>query len=160
MLRDPEDSAYREPIEEGRFNLHENTRHRPWPEHYATAFEQEKLDEMKEMGIVDQTERHVANAALHMIDDGINDRTSIPNEGYRISISDEIKQQAEDFALNPTKEKKEKIENFGKITYTVLEKQIGEDYKSDPVYGADNPIRIEGSLENPEFYHDPVEVVE
>jgi len=62
--------------------------------------------------------------------------------------------------LNPTKEKKEKIENFGKITYTVLEKQIGEDYKSDPVYGADNPIRIEGSLENPEFYHDPVEVVE
>lgn len=160
MFRDPEDSAYREPIEEGRFSLHENTGHRPWPEHYATAFEQKKLGEMEEMGIVEQTGRFVPFAALDMIDDGLNDRARIPNEGYRITVSDEIKQQGEDFALNPTEWKKEKMENFGKITYTVLEKQIGDDYKSDPVYGGDNPIRIEGSLENPEFYHEPVEVVE
>ncbi|WP_311170619.1 hypothetical protein [Halobellus ordinarius] len=160
MLRDPEDSAYREPIEGGRFKIHENTQGAPmWPEHYATDFEQEKLEKMREMGIdIERPGMQLVSTAVNMIDDGLNDRTSRPVDGYRITVSDEIKEQAEDFALNPTKEKKEKIENFGKISYSVLEKQIGEDYRSDPVYGADNPIRIEGSLENPEFYHEPVEV--
>lgn len=160
MLRDPEDSAYREPIDGGRFKIHENTQGAPmWPEHYATDFEQEKLENMREMGIdIERPGMHIVSTAVNMIDDGLNDRTSIPVDGYQITVSDEIKEQAEDFALNPTKEKKEKLENFGKISYSVLEKQIGEDYKSDPVYAADNPIRIEGSLENPEFYHEPVEV--
>lgn len=159
MLRDPEESAYREPIEEGRFKIHEDTQGAPmWPEHYATDFEQEKLENMIDIGIdIERPGMHVASAAVNMIDDGLNNRAIMPNHGYQITVSDEIKEQAEDFALNPTKEKKEKIENFGKITYSVLEKQIGEDYRSDPVYGAENPIRIEGSLENPEFYHEPRE---
>ena len=156
MLRDPEDSAYREPIDGGRFKIHENTQGAPmWPEHYATDFEQEKLENIREMGIdIERPGMHIVSTAVNMIDDGLNDRAKLPNQGYQITVSDEIKEQAEDFALNPTKEKKEKIENFGKITYTVLEKQIGEDYKGEPVYGADNPIRIEGTLENPEFYHE------
>ena len=160
MLRDPEDSAYREPIEGGRFKIHEDTQGAPmWPEHYATDFEQEKLEKMREMGIdIERPGMQLVATAVNMIDDGLNDRAIMPNNGYQITVSDEIKEQAEDFALNPTKEKKEKIVNFGKISYSVLEKEIGEDYRSDPVYGAENPIRIEGSLENPEFYHEPVEV--
>ncbi|MFD1687204.1 hypothetical protein [Halobellus litoreus] len=159
MLRDPEDSAYREPIEGGRFKIHENTQGAPmWPEHYATAFEQEKLENMREMGLdIDNPGEQFTMAALAMVDDGLNDISKLPNEGYQITVSDEIKEQAEDFALNPTKDKKEKIENFGKMAYSVLEKEIGEDFKNDPIYGADNPIRIEGSLETPEFYHEPRE---
>lgn len=156
VIRDPEDSDYRRPIEEGTFTTSEGRSQESWPEHYATAFEQDKLQNMIDMGIeIDQPGMLVVAATVNMIDDGLNDSNS--DLAYNMTVSDEIKDQAEDFAVNPIMEKKEKIENFGKMAYSVLETELWENYKGEQVYGGDNPIRIEGSLENPEFYHEPRE---
>lgn len=155
MLRDPEESLYRKPIEEGPFYYDEASTGKSWPEHYATAFEQEKIKKMKEMGLdVDSPGQIITTQIVQMIDDGLNDRKFRRTDGYVISTSDEIKEQAEDYIVNPTKEKREKLENFGRITYSVLEKKIGQK-EDEEIYGSHDPIRIEGTLESPEFYHEP-----
>ncbi len=157
-IGDPEERLYRMPIEEGPFELNRETM---WPEHYVTAFDTSKMEEMVEIGVIPERLENLPSKAIggmlfDRVDDGINDLNYLPNGGIKTRFSDQIKDQVEDYILNPTVEKKRRLDSLARATYLVAEKVIGEKERDgEPYYASLDPIRVEGSLENPEFYHEP-----
>jgi hypothetical protein len=150
-IRKPEESEYRRPINEGTFEVKGQE---AWPEHYATGFEQEKIKRMQEMGVLKEPLSDTLALTLEPIDDALNDRKILPNFGYEVRVSEQITRNIEDFVLNPSTTVKQRLTYLRRALYLIMQKQIAENDMSQPVYGAEDKVRIKGTMQSPEFYHE------
>lgn len=130
-------------------------------EHYVTAFDYGKARQMEEMGLLEPGTigRPIVGAAIHAIDDRKNDRRDRQVvDGWPVEVSDSFGRSVEDYVLNPTVEKKRQFENFGRAVYSIFETKFGEyEHNGSPITGYSQPLKIEGTLENPELYHEPMD---
>ena len=158
VIRKPEESVYRRPLDEGSFRLHEGEGREVWPEHYVTGMDYSKLKKMEEENMIDDTTKGAVYLRSR-IDDSSNDRSNTTvhgcegNEGINYEFSDSFGESLEDFALNPTEEKNQQLEHTARALYLIEENVLRKDRIKEPLYGKEDPIEIKGTIKNPEFHH-------
>jgi hypothetical protein len=155
-IRDPEESAYAASLEQERIEMPNGDVQ--FPEHYVTGLELEKGIEMESQGILEEgtTARSFVSAALHLVDDAQNNFSQLMannNEGYDITLSDSFIESADGLAEEMGERDLKDFEQFGRAVYQIFENKLGEDYKGEPIRGYDQPLKIDGTFDEPEFYH-------
>lgn len=155
-IRSPDESVYSTSIDEDTVEMPNGDIQ--FPEHYVTGLELEKGLRMQEEGLMEEgtVERAFVTGALEMVDDGLNNRVQLmanSNEGYDIELSDSFVESADGMTEDISREEFENYRNIGKAVYQIFENKLGEDFKGEPLRGYDQPLKIDGTLEEPEFYH-------
>ncbi|WP_143418582.1 hypothetical protein [Halobacterium hubeiense] len=167
-LRKPSKSVYREPLSKDYFSMTgtQGRALKQYPEHFVTALDYRKAVKMRQQGLLKDGEfrKALIGTLLSMVDNGGNDE-SIPagavlgcngNRGYQIeSLTHEFGTSIEDFIVNPSSDRAEQFVGLGRAIYLIFETEFGEDYKGDPKFGYNQPLKITGTLAAPELYHRP-----
>ncbi|WP_414838246.1 hypothetical protein ACK3SF_02490 [Candidatus Nanosalina sp. VS9-1] len=157
-IRDPEDSAYTTSLDKETITMRNGDTQ--FPEHYVTGLELNKGLEMESNGVLDDgdTARAFVGAALDLIDDGHNNLSQFmanSNEGYDVTLTDSFVESADELADGMDEEDLRNYRQLGRAVYQIFENELGEDFRGDPIRGYDQPLKIDGTLEEPEFYHMP-----
>lgn len=155
-IRSPDQSVYSTSMDEDGVDMPNGDVQ--FPEHYVTGLELKKGLRMQEEGFMEggTVERAFVTGALEIIDDGLNNLSQLmanSNEGYDIELSDSFVESADGMTEDISRENFENYRNIGRAVYQIFENQLGEDFKGEPLRGYDQPLKIDGTLEEPEFYH-------
>ncbi|MUV89131.1 hypothetical protein GJ629_03790 [Halapricum sp. CBA1109] len=161
VIRDPESSVYRSNLEQDTVAVSRDSEPGDtgsmFPEHYVTAFDYTKARQLESEGVLGMGENddgginavgdYLVQTMMHTIDDmGITgydnnpDRKnkSLPTDGKL--VSDEFGESIEDYVLNPTSEKRNRLQNVSRGIYQVFQE-----------HGWNSSIAITGTLEDPEI---------
>lgn len=152
-IREPEESLYGRPLEEGPLDLANQEMH---PAHYVSAFHYDKAREIQEMGgfkYHGKLDSAVMGGLLHMVDDVQNDKLLPGDEdgrskaygrtpGWDIVVEDSFGRSVQDYLNNPSREKTKNAEYAGRAFMQVMKKQ-----------GWDEPLRVSGTLNDPTYEH-------
>jgi hypothetical protein len=131
------------------------------PNNFLSALDYERGRELERRGELSENfDRRMLNALNNMVDDApqfydYDEETNsgaeslTPNKEFKPVISDSFGQSVSDYARNPTKEKKRYLEGTSRVIFSAMDKQ-----------GWDEPIALDGTIENPEIYHATEETIE
>jgi hypothetical protein len=169
-LRKPTESVYREPLSKDFYTMR-GTQGRPlkqYPEHFVTSLDYRKAAKMREQDLLKDGElrKSLVGSALSIVENGEQDKSRPAgtalgcndNRGYQIErLSHEFGASVDDFVTNPSTDQRKRFIEFGRAIYLIFETQFGKDYRGDPVFGYDQPLKIAGTLAAPELYHLPKE---
>lgn len=159
VIRDPEDSIYRESLEQETVNTTGGGNGIRFPEHYVTAFDYEKARDLQSQGILglESNGKGVINGVgdylgvvlFQLVDDiGItgydtNPDLDLPNPQVAVDgtiVSDEFGESIEEYVTNPTTEKRQYMENIGRGMHQVQQQE-----------GWGTSLALTGTLEDPEI---------
>lgn len=159
-IRDPEESAYTASLDKDHIEMINGDIQ--FPEHYLTGLELRKGLELESKGLLEEgaVARSFTSAAIELVDDASNNLSQLmanQNEGYDVTLSNSFVESADELAEDMKTEDLKNYSQFGRAVYQIFENSIGEDYKGNPIRGYDQPLKIDGTIENPEFYHLPGE---
>jgi hypothetical protein len=128
------------------------------PNNFLSALDYERGRKLEEKGELLYTfDKFMLGALRQMVDDAPefydydeSVQSGAESEtGLKAAISDSFGRSVSDYARNPTKEKKRYLEGTSRAIFSAMDKQ-----------GWDEPIALDGTIENPQVYHATGETIE